>query len=83
MNNEEEKPKPKAKLKTPVTHTTKKELPSKGKITVAQLVTLKGVLSEERTPKLLEYFKVEKLEDLTQENFAKALEILKKKEEEK
>jgi hypothetical protein len=70
----------KAKLKEPEVHTTKKELPPKGKITVAQLVTLKGLLTEERTPKLLEYFKVGKLEELTQEDFAKALTILSKKE---
>lgn len=53
------------------------------KITVAQLVTLKGLLTEERTPKLLEYFKIGKLEELTQEDFAKALTILKSEKGEK
>lgn len=53
------------------------------KITVAQLVTLKGLLTEERTPKLLEYFKVGNIEELTQDDFAKALAILKSEKGEK
>lgn len=49
-----------------------------GKITKAQISTLTKILTDERKPKLLAYFKVEKIEDLTEEQFGKAVEILKK-----
>ena len=74
MNNNEEKP----KVKTPVAKTTKKELPNTDKISEAELATLKGMLTAEREPKLLKYFKVEKLEDLTKHDYVEALSILSK-----
>lgn len=77
MNNTEEKKEEKQKVKTPEVKTAKKEIQPEGKISNDQLTTLKGLLTPEREPKLLEYFKVEKLEDLTTQDFIEALSILK------
>ena len=74
-NNEEEKP----KVKTPEAKTTRKELPPEDKISNIQLETLKGMLTPEREPKLLEYFKVKELKDLTPHDFIEAVSILQKK----
>ena len=68
---------PKTKLKTPEDK-SKKDLPSEDKISVAELATIKGMLTPEREPKLLKYFKVEKLEDLTKHDYVEALDILNK-----
>lgn len=72
MNNNEEKP----KVRTP--EPTKKSAPPKDKITSEQVKTLIGLLTPEREPKLLEYFKVSRLEDLSTKDFAEALKILNK-----
>lgn len=74
LDNTESKP----KLKTPEDK-SKKALPDKDKISVAELATLKGMITPEREPKLLEYFKVSKLEELTKHDYVEALDILNKK----
>lgn len=76
MNNGEEDKKP--TVRTPKAATPQKDIQPEGKISNIQLTTLKGLLTPEREPKLLEYFKVSKLEELTTQDFAKALSILQK-----
>lgn len=76
MNNTEEKKEEEPKVKTPEVKTAKKEIQPKDKITEDQITTLKGLLTPEREPKLLEYFKVKKLEELTAHDFIEALAIL-------
>ena len=75
-NNEDKKKDTKTKVKTPEVHTTKTELQPKDKITEDQIKTLRGMLTPEREPKLLDYFKVSKIEELTAHDFIEALAIL-------
>ena len=72
-DNTESKP----KLKKPEDK-SKKPLPDEEKITVAEMATIKGMLTPEREPKLLKYFKVDKLEQLTKHDYVEALDILNK-----
>ena len=65
----------KPKFKEPKAVTTKTVQP-KDKISDDQIYTLRGMLTPEREPKLLDYFKVEKIEDLTAHDFIEALAIL-------
>lgn len=76
MDNTGEKKEEKPKVKTPEVKTAKKEIQPEDKISNDQITTLRGMLTPEREPKLLDYFKVKKIEDLTPHDFIEALAIL-------
>lgn len=80
MDNSEEKKKPVVRTPKASTPQNQKLIQDKGKITAEQVTTLKALLTPEREPKLLSYYKIEKLEDLPAIKFAEALNNLQKKE---
>lgn len=76
MDNTEKPKEEKPKVRTPEVKIAHKEVQPEGKISNDQITTLKGLLTPEREPKLLEYFKVSKIEELTAKDFVEALAIL-------
>lgn len=71
-----EKKEEKPKVRTPEVAKPQKAVQPEDKISADQIKTLKGMLTPEREPKLLEYFKVSKIEELTPHDFIEALAIL-------
>jgi hypothetical protein len=70
----------KTSVRTPKVTTPQKPVRQEGKITAEQVIVLKGLLTPERTPKLLGYYNIEKLEDLPSAKYAEALNTLSPKE---
>lgn len=70
----------KTSVRTPKVATPQKPVRQEGKITAEQVIVLKGLLTPERTPKLLGYYNIEKLEDLPSAKYAEALNTLSPKE---
>lgn len=79
MDNTEDKPK--ATVRTPKAVAPQKPVQEEGQITTEQVAILKTLLTPEREARMLEYYKVKRLDELKAQDFAKALATLQKKEE--